>query len=367
MTHSETIRVDLGFRSYDICVCSGILNTGFAQQFTPFELPRAIVVTDTNVGELYLENFCQKLRSRVDTVDSVTVPAGESTKSAAQLSELWDQFLHLNADRNTAILALGGGVVGDLAGFAAASFARGLPFIQVPTSLLAQVDSSVGGKTGINLAGAKNMAGAFWQPAFVMIDPTTLNTLDNENFTSGLAEVVKYGMIMDSEFFSWLEENASGICQKDPSVLTTMIAQCCRLKAQIVAEDETETTGRRAILNYGHTFGHAIENVFGYGTYLHGHAIAIGMQCAAWLAKELGMLDEKSMQRQQQLLAALGCPLTVLSGKESELVSAMHRDKKVQRGILRLILPDKMGNVQLVDSPDDQWLTRAFLANSHDH
>ena len=362
MNLTETICVELGSRSYNIVV-RGCGLEDLAEYAGSFDTHQVVIITDTNVAELYLDRVSQILGALISRVDVVKVPAGEASKSIRQLESLWSQFLKLEVDRQTIVFALGGGVVGDLAGFAAASFARGVPFVQLPTSLLAQVDSSVGGKTGINLADAKNMVGAFWQPEFVLIDPETLNTLDDSNFTSGLAEVVKYGVIMDEPFFSELENSAAAISQRDSSALTKMIAQCCRLKAQVVAEDETETTGRRAILNYGHTFGHAIENVLGYGTYLHGHAISIGMQCAAWLANHLGMIDAATAARQTELLKSLGCPVKLRGADLDKLVAAMHRDKKVERGKLRLILPTEIGAVELVDAPEDGLLWRAFEAN----
>ena len=363
MNPTETIRVALGDRSYDIVVRSGGLNdlSEFAQLF---DTHHAVIITDENVAGLYLEQVEHKLGSLIDRVDTIKVPVGESSKSVQQLESIWNQFLGLQVDRQTMVFALGGGVVGDLAGFVAASFARGIRFVQIPTSLLAHVDSSVGGKTGINLAGAKNMVGAFWQPEFVLIDPDTLNTLDDANYTSGLAEVVKYGVIMDPDFFATLEKSAQAITQRDSAVLTQVIAQCCRLKSQIVVEDEKETTGRRAILNYGHTFGHAIESVFGYGTYLHGHAVAIGMQCAAILSASLGMVDKSLVTRQLRLLTALNCPTQLSDGDVDKLVAAMHRDKKVQRGKLKLILPTAIGKVELIDAPDDEMLRQAFQANS---
>ena len=363
MSHTEKIRVNLESRSYEIAIESGLIES-LAEYSDYFNFHQAVIITDENVAPLYLSTAEQQLGSLISRVDSIAIPAGEASKSVKLVEEIWNQLLQLNVDRQTAIVTLGGGVVGDLAGFAAATFARGLPFIQIPTTLLAQVDSSVGGKTGINLADAKNMVGAFWQPKFVVIDPNTLHTLDEANFTSGLGEVVKYGVIMDHSFFSNLESNIEEICKRDSAVLTRIIADCCRLKAQVVAEDELETSGRRAILNYGHTFGHAIEKVFGYGTYLHGHAVSIGMQCAAWLANHLGMFDAESQARQTVLLEQLGCPTKLRETDLDQLVAAMHRDKKVERGTLRLILPTEIGRVELMDAPEDSLLRRAFEANS---
>jgi len=360
LTQAETIRVDLKVRGYDIAVCNNGLLETLADYSGHWSAHRVLVVTDRNVEELYLSGVSKQLQAVVGRVDSIALPAGEATKSVQYLDLLWNRFLAIGVDRQTIVVALGGGVIGDLAGFAAASYARGLPWIQFPTTLLAQVDSSVGGKTGINLADGKNMVGAFWQPAFVLIDPATLHSLDDLNYTSGLAEVVKYGVILDRPFFSRLEDLTPRIVQREPEALASIIAECCRLKAQVVAEDETETTGRRAILNYGHTFGHAIESVYGYGVFLHGHAVSIGMRCAAWLAHQMGLLDAESVQRQSALLQALGCATTLPGCNEELLVAAMHRDKKVHCGKLRLVLPTSIGSVELVEAPDDEMLCQAF-------
>ena len=358
----EEIKVELGQRSYHIVVHAGaIKNIGDIDELK--ELGHVIVISDENVSAHYLKPLRRRWKKLAERVDSVVVAAGEKSKSIKQIELLWNRLLDLETDRKSTIIALGGGVVGDLAGFAAASFARGLDFIQMPTSLLAQVDSSVGGKVGINLPKSKNMVGAFWQPKFVLIDPTVLDTLDNANFAAGLAEVVKYGVIMDAEFFAWLEQNVSKIIERNVETLTQLIATCCQLKADVVAEDETEATGRRAILNYGHTFGHAIENVFGYGQYLHGEAISIGMHCAARLAFEQQLIDNDVVKRQADLLTAFGLPLLARPGKESELVAAMHRDKKVVGGKLKLVLPTKLGGVDLFDAPNDEVLTQTFLSN----
>ena len=361
MTEQQRLAVDLGQRSYDIVVNPGSLAT--IVDLPEFrDRKHLIVITDEQVATHYLTSVNEQLNKLTERVDSITVPVGEKSKSAAQLEQLWIRILELGTDRKSTIVALGGGVVGDLAGFAAASFARGIDFIQIPTSLLAQVDSSVGGKVGINLPASKNMVGAFWQPKFVLIDPSVLSTLDAANYTSGLADVVKYGVIMDEPFFEFLDTNSDKILARDNEVMTRVIARCCELKAEVVIEDEKETTGRRAILNYGHTFGHAIENVYGYGEYLHGQAIAIGMQCAARLASRMGMINDDFIERQTSLLNKLQLPLQIKPGRESELVEAMHRDKKVVSGKLKLILPTRIGEVQLVDAPQDDWLSEAFLS-----
>ena len=258
-------------------------------------------------------------------------------------------MLAVKADRQTVVIAVGGGVVGDLAGFVAATYARGIPLIQIPTTLLAQVDSSVGGKVGINLASAKNMAGAFWQPIRVLIDPLVLHTLPDREYQAGLAEVIKYGVIMDAEFFALLEDHVEEIHARDPGLLKTIISRCCQLKAQVVEQDERETTGLRAILNYGHTFCHAFETVTNYGRFLHGEAVAIGMMCAARLAESMGRIDQQLISRQAALLTACNLPLTVSDIDPEALLAAMQHDKKVEHGKLRFVLPTKMGHVELVD------------------
>ena len=243
-------------------------------------------------------------------------------------------------------------MVGDLAGFVAASFGRGVGFVQVPTSLLAQVDSSVGGKVGINLPTAKNMVGAFWQPKCVLIDPLVLETLNEFEFRSGMAEVIKYGVIMDETFFSFLESSSQKILAQDAPTMEQVILRCCELKAQVVIADEEERSGRRAILNYGHTYGHAIEAVTGYGQHSHGEAVAIGMNYAARLASFLGRVDSEFVQRQQSLLTTFNLPLECTGEVHIDVVAAMRRDKKVSEGTLMLVLPTRIGHVDLVPAPD---------------
>ena len=375
MPELRTVSVDLGARSYQIRIQTSLFDS-LAEQLadglsrcpvaTNSKHPNSIfLITDSNVGPLYAERISAAFE-RLDSVNKIQcfhVPAGEATKSVQQLEILWNQLLASGADRSSHIVALGGGVVGDLAGFAAASFGRGVRFIQIPTSLLSQVDSSVGGKVGINLPGGKNMVGAFWQPVSVLIDPDSLKTLAPREFRSGLAEVVKYGVIMDASFFEFLESNVEKIKELDPEVISYVIQQCCQLKADVVQADETEQSGRRAILNYGHTFGHAIENVFGYGTYTHGEAISIGMHCAAKVSLELGRVPAGMVDRQARLLQQFELPLQLDRPSESriqQLVEAMRSDKKVTAGKLNLILADEIGSVSLVPAPSEEVLERSF-------
>lgn len=350
----QTVRVNLGPRSYDIALDNG--NTmGFGAFFRAL-LPRshaALVVADTHTARhgQALETILQISGL---TTGFATVPAGEESKSHRELSRLYDSLYALAADRQTAVVAVGGGVIGDLSGFAAATYNRGLPLVMVPTTLLAMVDSSVGGKTGINHAKGKNLIGSFHQPAGVWIDTAYLETLPEREFLSGLAEVVKYCVILDAEFFSYLETHAAGILARKPEALLHIIARSCRLKADVVERDEREETGLRAMLNYGHTFAHAFETVGGYGAWLHGEAVAAGMVHAARLAEKLGMVGLELSQRQTALLQAFSLPVTrPAEWRTDDLISVMKRDKKAAEGRMRFILPTRIGEVKLIgDVPE---------------
>ena len=348
------VRVNLSERGYDIAI--GVSNLGTIGQFIRdrIELSHALVVTDANVEKLYAGIVAKSLAEQDAEVDLLAVEPGEPSKSIEMADQLWNKFLELGADRSSVVIAVGGGVIGDLAGFIAATFARGLAFFQVPTSLLAQVDSSVGGKVGVNLPGAKNIVGAFWQPSGVLIDISVLNSLPTREYQAGLAEVVKYGVILDQEFFVYLEQNIEALNNRDVGILKYVVARCCRLKADVVEADEREETGIRAVLNYGHTFCHAIETVTGYGQLLHGEAVAIGMLCASRLAEKLGRIDTEVTKRQHDLLTALGLPVSVPDVSHDDLLSAMQRDKKVHHGTLRFVLPTRMGHVELVSDIDPQ-------------
>lgn len=344
---ATNVHVNLGDRSYDIAIGPGLIHeTG------PFALARgamsqAVIITDANVHTPHAQAVATSLSDLGVDVDILIVPPGEESKSLATAAELWQQVLESGADRKSWIVAVGGGVVGDLAGFIAATFTRGLRFLQVPTTLLADVDSSVGGKVGVNLPTAKNMVGAFWQPTGVVIDTDALSTLPEREYRSGLAEVVKYGVILDAPFFEYLEGHVDGLNDRDAEVLRYTIARCCRLKADVVEKDEREETGLRAVLNYGHTFAHAFEAVGGYGELLHGEAVSIGMQCAARLAARLGKVDNKFVNRQSDLLRSLRLPIEVPNLNEQDLLAAMQRDKKVAHGRLRFVLPSRLGQVEL--------------------
>lgn len=343
-----TTRVNLAERSYDIQIGSGNL-----ADLSPFlrercQASHAVIITDDAVDELYADKLGDQLTDDEWEVHLLTVDVGEPSKSGEVAQELWETMLEEGTDRKSIVVAIGGGVVGDLAGFVAATFARGLQFFQVPTTLLAQVDSSVGGKVGINLPGAKNMVGAFWQPRGVLIDVDVLATLPDREYRAGLAEVVKYGVILDAEFFAFLEQNVVAINARDSGVLTRVIERCCRLKADVVEQDECELTGLRAVLNYGHTFAHAFEAAGEYGLLLHGEAVAIGMECAARLAHRMQRIDDAFLARQTALLTALQLPIAVPDFEGEELVRIMRRDKKADEGRLRFVLPSKLGHVELV-------------------
>ena len=352
ISEATSVRVDLGTRSYDIAIGAGNVDQAGAFVAARCKLTRAVVITDARVETPHATNVAQSLAGTGAEVDLLVVEEGETSKSVAVAESLWQKLLDLQADRKTVVVAVGGGVIGDLAGFVAATFARGLSFFQVPTTLLAQVDSSVGGKTGVNLPGAKNMVGAIWQPKGVFIDVQTLKTQRDRDYRSGLAEVVKYGVILDADFFTLLEKEAPALLGRRHRTLETVVARCCELKAHIVERDEREESGLRAVLNYGHTFAHALEAVAGYGELLHGEAVAIGMMCAARLAERLGRVDEAFVARQKTLLLALGLPVVVPPLDHDDLIQPMAHDKKVEHGKLRFVLPTRLGHVELVSDVD---------------
>lgn len=354
---SEQPRVDvpLGERSYTIEIGTGNLNRAARFLLERRRAKHAVIITDEHVEEPHAAEVVASLVEQKFDVDLVVIESGELSKSVETAQELWQKLLDLGADRQTVVMAVGGGVIGDLAGFVAASYARGIPFLQIPTTLLAQVDSSVGGKVGVNLPGAKNMVGAFWQPLGVLIDTDVLATLPDRQYRAGLAEVVKYGVILDSEFFEFLEGHVAELNRRDASALRCVVARSCQLKAWVVSQDEREETGLRSVLNYGHTFAHALEALSGYSGLLHGEAVAIGMLCASRLAERLGRIDASLTARQRQLLAALRLLIAVPAELDAGmLVRAMSRDKKAEQGRLRFVLPSRLGHVELVgDVPEE--------------
>ena len=340
-------------RSYDIHCGSGIA-TAVAAAIRESGGRRAVVIADRAVATTHAAAVAAALAATgIDTAVE-TIPSGEASKSVAGAAALWNALAERAVDRATHVVAVGGGVAGDLAGFVAATFGRGLPLWQVPTTVVAQVDSAIGGKTGINLAGGKNLVGAFWQPRGVFADIDTLATLPRREFVSGLAEVLKYGMILDAEFFTWLEAHAADVLARDTTSLVHAIERSAALKAHVVERDERETSGLRAVLNYGHTFGHAYETAAGYGVLLHGEAVAIGMARAARLAVRIGRLAADVVERQDALLERLELPVAApaLSCTADELLTIMGRDKKAVGGRLRFVLPDRIGHVELVADID---------------
>jgi 3-dehydroquinate synthase len=368
-----TIRVQLGGngasaadRSYDV-ICGRGVTEAVGPAVSAAGGRRAVVVADAAVAGSHAELVRRALLAAAVDTAVVSVPSGEPTKSVAAAERLWNAFAEMAVDRRTHVVAVGGGVVGDLAGFAAATFARGLPIWHVPTTLVAQVDSAIGGKTGINLSGGKNLVGAFWQPRGVFADIDTLATLPSREFVSGLAEVVKYGVILDPAFFGWLEDSAAALTARDPAAVAQAVERSAAIKADVVSQDEHETSGLRAALNYGHTFAHAYETLAGYGTLLHGEAVAIGMARAARLAALLGRISGDFVARQDALLTRLGLPTAIPAGvgDQTALLAVMARDKKSLGGRLRFVLPSRLGHVELVDGVPEP-VVRQVLASPQD-
>jgi 3-dehydroquinate synthase len=348
-----SVRVNLGPRSYTVTEGTTKAFPEFLKLSCP-KAKRCVVACDTNTTG-HAERLIAEVRSSGMSAELVGVPAGEASKSLEQLGKLYDAFAGFNVDRTMPVIAIGGGVIGDLAGLAAATYNRGLPLIMVPTTLLAMVDSSVGGKVGINHPGGKNLIGAFHQPAGVWIDLHYLESLPVREYHSGLAEVIKYGVILDPEFFEFLESSLADVLRREPSSLSHVIRRSCELKAQVVQQDEREETGLRAILNYGHTFAHAFETVGGYGTWLHGEAVSAGMVCASRLAEKLGRIPSSMTDRQRALLNECALPVRpLLKWDIPEMISVMRRDKKAEAGQLRFVLPTRLGHVELVDGIPEQ-------------
>lgn len=338
----ETLTVELGARSYPIYIGPDLLEQG--ELLSSHVLGSSVaVVTNETVASLYLADVQTALSHFRCT--EVILPDGEAFKTLETLNSIYTALLENKHERNTTLIALGGGVVGDIAGFAAASYQRGVEFIQVPTTLLAQVDSSVGGKTGVNHPLGKNMIGAFYQPRCVLIDTETLNTLNDRELSAGLAEVIKYGLIRDPALFAWLEDNLDALLRRDPAALTDAIRRCCENKAAVVAADEREQTGQRALLNLGHTFAHAIETGLGYGTWLHGEAVSCGMVMAADMSQRLGWLGESDVQRITRVLQRARLPVDRPQALAPErFLDLMSVDKKVMSGKLRLVLLKGIGH-----------------------
>jgi 3-dehydroquinate synthase len=350
----RTLIVGLGERTYPIHIGNGLLER--ADLFLEHLPQRKVsVVTNTSVAALYLEKFSMALRGAGVEILPVVVPDGEQHKTWATLNIIFDALLSNRCERKSTIIALGGGVVGDLAGFAAASYQRGVPLIQVPTTLLAQVDSSVGGKTAINHPLGKNMIGAFYQPRMVLADTGLLDTLPVRELSAGLAEVIKYGLIMDLPFLEWLEANMDLLIARDATALAYAVTRSCENKANVVAADERES-GERALLNLGHTFGHAIEAGLGFGTWLHGEAVAAGSILAARLSERMGLLNADDVQRISRLFRRAGLPVEAPSLGPDRYLELMAHDKKVENGRLRLILLQSLGKAFVTSDFDSRDL-----------
>jgi 3-dehydroquinate synthase len=361
----QTLTVGLAERSYPIYIGSDLL--GCAELLLP-HLPhkRAAVVTNTTVAPLYLEPLRIMLQAHGVDVISIILPDGEQYKNAETLGLIYDALLSHRCERNTPLIALGGGVIGDMTGYAAATYLRGVPFIQIPTTLLAQVDSSVGGKTGINHPLGKNMIGAFYQPQVVLADITTLNTLKDQELRAGIAEVIKYGLIRDLPFFEWLEQNVEKLLARDADALQYAITRSCQNKAEVVAADEREN-GERALLNLGHTFGHAIETGMGYGTWLHGEAVAAGTMMAADLSCRLGWLSKEDVDRIRSLFERAGLPVVAPDLGVEKYLQLMGLDKKVVGGKIRFVLLKSIGRAVISGNVEPELLQQTLMANSaHD-
>ena len=346
----QRVDIHLGDRSYPILIGTDLI--GGAAQFAAVPMAAsALIVTNTTVGPLYTATLQKALTGRFGAVHVLELPDGEAYKEWTTLNLIFDALLGHGCDRKTVMFALGGGVVGDMTGFAAASYMRGVPFVQVPTTLLAQVDSSVGGKTAINHPLGKNMIGAFYQPQLVLCDLATMTTLPPRELSAGLAEVIKYGPIYDMGFFDWIEANLSALRAQEPAAMAYAVRRSCEIKAQVVGQDEREH-GLRAILNFGHTFGHAIESALGYGEWLHGEAVGCGMVMAAQLSQRLGGVDSAFVQRLTTLIERAGLPIVAPRFGAERYLELMRIDKKSEGGEIRFVVIDKPGSAVMRPAPD---------------
>lgn len=350
----QTLKVELANRSYPIHIGRDLISD--ANLILPhLKRKHVAIVTNTTVAPLYLDKLSQTLQAAGVTVIPIILPDGEAYKNTETLNTIYDVLLQNRCERSTTLIALGGGVIGDLTGYAAATYLRGVPFIQVPTTLLSQVDSSVGGKTGINHPLGKNMIGAFYQPQVVLADIDTLKTLPAREFAAGMAEVVKYGLIRDTDFFDWLETHIEQLMALEEGAISEAIYRSCQNKAEVVARDEHEN-GERALLNLGHTFGHAIENAMGYGVWLHGEAVAAGTMLAADLSKRLGWLTAAEVTRIHALLSKAGLPLDAPKLGAEKYLDLMQMDKKVADGKIRLVLQQGIGKSVITSDYDAEKL-----------
>jgi 3-dehydroquinate synthase len=356
----DRVRIDLADRSYDILIGTGIL--GRTETYEGLPAGRdAVIVTNTTVAPLYAARLAEALRARYARIHVVELPDGEAHKDWNTLNQVFDALLGAGCDRKTVLFALGGGVVGDLTGFAAACYMRGVPYVQVPTTLLAQVDSSVGGKTAINHPLGKNMVGAFYQPLRVVTDLETLASLPQRQLAAGLAEVIKYGPIADAAFFDWIDTNLDALLARDPAALAHAIRRSCEIKAEVVGQDEREA-GLRAILNFGHTFGHAIETGLGYGAWLHGEGVGCGMVMAAELSVQLGLIDAAYAKRIGAVVARAGLPVKGPRLGLARYLDLMRVDKKAEGGAIRFVVIEAPGRAG-VRGADDALVERVISAH----
>jgi len=342
----QTVKVDLKDRSYNIHIENGLLNkTGDLISTLPVRKNIAII-TNTTIAQLYLDIVKTKLKKTGFNVHEIILPDGEDHKNLNTISNIYNELIMMDFDRNSSIIALGGGVVGDMAGFAAATFFRGIPYIQIPTTLLSQVDSSVGGKTGVNLPGGKNLVGAFYQPKLVIIDPEVLKTLKITELRAGIAEVIKYGVILDNEFFKYLELNIDKALKLDDETIAYIIKTCCSIKADITAQDEKEK-GIRSFLNYGHTIGHAVETLTNYNKFIHGEAVAIGMAAISKISKFWKFTDIENSNRLIALLQKSGLPTELPAFSLNDYIDTMMKDKKRAEAGINMVLMKQIGEVFL--------------------
>ena len=357
----RVVKVPLGGRSYSILIGGSVLNRLGAECQQLKLGQRCAVITDANVAPRYARQVEDNLKASGFAPVTIVVKAGEQAKQLKTVQQCYDTMAANRLERKSFVVALGGGVVGDMAGFVAATYLRGIPFVQVPTTLLSQVDSSVGGKVGVNLKAGKNLVGAFYQPRLVLCDLDTLRTLPARELKAGLAEVIKYGIIYDQAFFKQLEKNIEGLLELDLDAMAKVVARSCAIKAEVVGQDETES-GLRAILNFGHTIGHAIEAITRYGTYLHGEAISIGQVAAAWISGQLTGLPEADIHRIRELFSRTGLPVSIQLAPVQfpRLMAAMRLDKKVSGGEIKFVLAKKMGEVVWGQNVPENLIRRAL-------
>ena len=356
----QTLHVELGDRRYPIFIGSDLNPQELLEPYIKGR--QVMIVTNTTVAPLYLDRYVRAVEALGKTVETCILPDGEKYKNIEHLTLIFDALLKVGFNRDCTVLALGGGVIGDMAGFASASFQRGVYFVQVPTTLLSQVDSSVGGKTGINHPLGKNMIGAFQQPQVVLADMSQLKTLPPRELSAGLAEVIKYALLGDIEFLAWLEEHMDGLVASDENLLAEAVYKSCAHKARIVANDEKEQ-GERALLNLGHTFGHAIESYLGYGEWLHGEAVATGMVMAADLSHRMGWISEADLERTKNIISRAQLPIICPKIPLDDFLGFMSHDKKVLNGQLRLVLMKQLGQAVITKEFDVELMKQAILAN----